>query len=177
MDRLALAKLCQRAESEFVGMPCGIMDQYVSLFGEENAAIQIDCRSLSHETLQLPPGLEIVAVNSMVKHELAQSAYKERTLECAAAVESIRRRHPAVHSLRDVELDQLEQVWNFLTPITARRTRHVVTENERVTEFALAARVGDLRTMGNLFVESHRSLQHHYEVSVWTPSRRCSTTT
>ncbi|MEO7652565.1 MAG: galactokinase [Bryobacteraceae bacterium] len=165
MDRLELAKICQRAEGQFVGMPCGIMDQYVSLFGAENAAIRIDCRSLTHEVLPLPPGVEIIAVNSMVKHELCDSAYKQRTLECAAAVESIRSQYPSTHSLRDVDPSQFGQMEPLLAPIPARRARHVVTENARVNDFCTAAGKGDLTSMGRLFVESHRSLQRDYEVS------------
>ena len=84
---LDLARLCQNAERNFVGMPCGIMDQYVSVFGEEHAAICIDCRSLKHQVVRLPEGTAFVAVNTMVKHELASSAYRERTEQCAAAVE------------------------------------------------------------------------------------------
>ncbi len=76
LDRLEIARLCQRAESNFVGMPCGIMDQYVSLFGHEHAALKIDCRSLESESVPLPDNVAIIAVNSMVKHNLGQSAYR-----------------------------------------------------------------------------------------------------
>ncbi len=99
---LELAKLCQRAERNFVGMPCGIMDQYISVFGEEGAAICIDCRSLKHQVVRLPADVAFIAVNTMVKHELAGSAYKERTEQCAEAVEIARRKYPRVESLRDV---------------------------------------------------------------------------
>ena len=143
MDRLELARLCQRAEVEFVGLPCGIMDQYVSLFGAEHAALRIDCRSLTHQVVPLPNGVEVVAVNTMVKHELGASAYKERTLECATAVQVIRRRHPSVHSLRDLTAVDLEELMPLLPPLPARRARHVVTENERVEDFVDACRQGD----------------------------------
>src|SRR5580692_9929840 len=108
MAPLELARLCQRAERTFVGMPCGIMDQYISVFGEERAAICIDCRSLKHQVVRLPEGAVFVAVNSMVKHELAVSAYKQRTEQCAAAVQVVRRRHPRVESLHDVTAVMLE---------------------------------------------------------------------
>jgi galactokinase len=160
---LEIAKLCQRAEREFVGMPCGIMDQYVSVFGRENAAVEIDCRSLQHRYAELPANAALVAVNSMVKHALAGSAYKDRVAECAAAVEGIRKQDPAVESLRDVTPRQLASVADTLPPVVARRARHVVTEDDRVERFASAA--GDLALMGKLLVESHRSLQHDYEVS------------
>src|ERR1035441_7072242 len=92
----ALALLCQRAERNFVGMPCGIMDQYISVFGREHAAVEIDCRSLGRRYVSLPHGVAFVAVNTMVKHALAGSAYKDRVAECAAAVEGIRKMFPAV---------------------------------------------------------------------------------
>ncbi|MGC8792080.1 MAG: galactokinase, partial [Bryobacteraceae bacterium] len=85
IDPLELVKLCRRAENEFVGAPCGIMDQYVAVFGRQGAAICIDCRSLEHRPVPLPAGVSIVAVNSMVKHELGQSAYPQRVRECKAA--------------------------------------------------------------------------------------------
>jgi galactokinase len=165
IDRLDLARLCQRAEVGFVGLPCGIMDQYVSLFGRERAAIEIDCRSLEHRAAELPDGVAFVAVNTMVKHALAGSAYRQRTEECAAAVEGIRARYPGVESLRDVTPEQLAAVEPTLAPVAARRARHVVTEDERVERFVAASSRGDLALMGRLLVESHRSLQHDYEVS------------
>jgi galactokinase len=165
MDPLKLALLCQRAERDFVGMPCGIMDQYVSVFGREHAAICIDCRSLEHEVVRIPDGIEFLAVNTMVKHELASSAYKERTEQCAAAVDIIRRRHPNVKSLRDVTPEMFDECEATLPPVIARRARHVVTEDARVGQFVEACRDGDVERMGELFEASHRSLQHDYEVS------------
>jgi galactokinase len=162
---MELARLCQAAEIEFVGMPCGIMDQYVSIFGREHAAIKIDCRSLEHEAVPLPEGVEIVAVNTMVKHALGQSAYKQRTLECAAAVETLRKKYPEVASLRDATAAQLESVAAAAGPTVFRRARHVITEDQRVLDFVAAAARGDLPEMGRLFYESHRSLRHDYEVS------------
>jgi galactokinase len=162
---LALAELCLRAEAGFVGLPCGIMDQYVSVFARENTALKIDCRSLDHEAISLPEGIEIVAVNSMVKHALGESAYKERTEQCAEAVKAIRRLDPSVESLRDVTLPLLEQAAPSMYEVIVRRARHVVTENERVGLFVNAARRTDLECMGQLMVESHLSLRDDYEVS------------
>src|SRR2546425_3716232 len=92
IGKLDLAKLCQRAEVGFVGLPVGIMDQYASVFGVEHAALKIDCRTLEHETVKLPDGVEFLAVNTMVKHALASSAYRQRTEECAAAVRALQSR-------------------------------------------------------------------------------------
>ena len=155
LPNLELTKLCGRAENEFIGLPSGIMDQYVSVFGRENAAVLIDCRTLVSEPVELPSGAAIVAVNSMVKHELAQSAYRQRVAECAEAEREI-------GSLRDATLDLLETIHD---PIILRRARHVVTENQRVIDFVAASRRGDVPGMGRLLVASHRSLQHDYEVS------------
>jgi len=151
LDRLEIARLCQHAESEFVGMPCGIMDQYCSLFGCDHAALRIDCRSLEAEAVPLPDSVAIIAVNSMVKHSLGQSAYRTRVAECAEAC-----RAAGVTSLRDATLDQVRD---------NKRARHVVTENQRVQDFVEAARGGDAARMGGLFVESHRSMRDDYEIS------------
>jgi galactokinase len=165
LEPLKLALLCQRAEREFVGMPCGIMDQYISVFGREHAAVRIDCRSLEHRLVPLPEGIAFVAVNTMVKHALAGSAYRERVQECAAAVERIKTRYPQVESLRDVSPAQFQTVEQDLPEVVRRRARHVVTEDARVEAFVEASTAGDLDTMARLLVESHRSLQHDYEVS------------
>jgi galactokinase len=162
---LELALLCQRAERNFVGMPCGIMDQYISVFGRRNCAVEIDCRSLGHRMVRLPAGITFVAVNTMVKHALASSAYGERVAECAAGVEGIRRQFPKVESLRDVSPEQLAAVAPELPEIVRRRARHVVTEDARVGCFVEASAAGDPRMMGQLMLESHASLRDDYQVS------------
>lgn len=156
---LELARLCQRAEREFVGMPCGIMDQYISVFGKAHAAIKIDCRSLESEAVDLPE-VDILAVNTMVKHELGQSAYRDRVRECAAAAAAM-----GAGSLRDATPEQLEAAKGAIPEVVYRRARHVITEDQRVIAFIEASHRADLPAMGRLFIESHRSLQHDYEVS------------
>jgi len=165
LDPLSLARLCQLAEHNFAGIPCGIMDQYISVFGREHSAVEIDCRSLGHRFVELPAGITFVAVNTMVKHALAGSAYKNRVAECAAAVAGIQQEFPEVASLRDVSPEQLESVAPSLPEVVARRARHVVTEDARVGRYVEASARGDLALMGALLVDSHRSLQHDYEVS------------
>jgi galactokinase len=165
IDPLDLARLCQRAEREFVGMPCGIMDQYISVFGREMTAVQIDCRSLEHHEVRLPEGVTFLAVNTMVKHALAGSAYKDRVRECAAAVDQIKDTFPAVQSLRDVSPADFSTVEEKLPGVVRKRARHVVTEDDRVSRFVAAAEAGNLGEMGELMVASHRSLQLDYEVS------------
>jgi galactokinase len=162
---LELARLCQRAERNFVGMPCGIMDQYISIFGRAHSAVEIDCRSLGHRLVKLPDGITFIAVNTMVKHALAGSAYRDRVQECAAAVAAIAAVYPEVRSLRDVLPEQFAAVEAGLPETVARRARHIVTEDARVNRFTEASAAGDLPCMGKLMVASHRSLQHDYEVS------------
>jgi len=152
-----LAKMGRRSENEFVGIPCGIMDQYVSVCGRAGAAIKIDCRSLEHETVFLPKGVSIAVVNTMVKHELSGSAYRDRVRECAEAAKAM-----GVGSLRDAKLEQLDLVRD---PIAKKRARHVISEDLRVEQFVTAAARGDAAELGRLFIASHRSLQHDYEVS------------
>jgi galactokinase len=165
MAPLDIALLGQRAEVEFVGMPCGIMDQYASVFGRKNAAIRIDCRSTTHEYVALPKNVRIIAVNSMVKHELGTSAYRERVAECQQAVAAIREFDPKVASLRDVSLSFFEQVEDRIPAVPRRRARHIITDSQRVLDLSAAAEKNDLPEMGRLFVASHRSMQYDYEIS------------
>jgi galactokinase len=160
-----IARLGQRSEWNFVGIPCGIMDQYASVFGREGAAIQIDCRALTHEYVPLPSEVRIIAVNSLVKHELASSAYRDRVEECQAAVRAIQATHPEVNSLRDVSWSLFASVAEQIPPVPRKRARHIVSENQRVLDLAAASRVHDLKTMGELFEACHRSMQQDYEVS------------
>jgi galactokinase len=120
---------------------------------------------LKHQVVRLPEGVVFLAVNTMVKHELAGSAYKERTEQCAAAVDVVRARHPRVESLRDVTPAMFAEGESSMPPVIARRARHVVSEDARVIQFVAACREGAAERMGDLFEASHRSLQHDYEVS------------
>jgi galactokinase len=165
MDPLDIATLGQRAETQFVGVPVGIMDQYASVFGRENAAIQIDCRSLGHEYVTLPSDVSVIAVNSLVKHELGSSAYRDRVAECKAAVEALQATDPNIKSLRDVTLDVFVKVQETVPPIPRQRARHVISDSQRVLDFAKAAAANDLTEMGRLLVASHRSMQYDYEIS------------
>jgi galactokinase len=156
LPSLELVQLARRAENEFIGLPSGIMDQFAAVFGRRDAALKIDCRSLSCESVQLPAGVAILAVNSMVKHQHANSAYRQRVAECALAEREIQK------CLRDATLDDLPSIHN---PTALRRARHIITENQRVVDFIAASRSGDVVEMGRLLVASHRSLQTDYEVS------------
>src|SRR6185503_1758376 len=126
IDRRELALLCQRAENEFVGARVGIMDQFVSLFGKEQKALLLDCRSLEFKLLPLPDTVNLVICNTMVKHELASSAYNERRAQCEAGVRHLARFLPHVKALRDVTLAELEEFGRDLPEVVYRRCRHVV---------------------------------------------------
>lgn len=163
--KVELAKLGQRAESQFVGMPCGIMDQYAAVFGHAGAALKIDCRSLGHEYVELPSGVRIIAVNSLVKHELGTSAYRERVAECKEAVAALHELDPKIESLRDVSLEFFNRVQDSVPMVPRRRARHIISDTQRVVDLAVAARANDLAEMGRLFVASHRSMQYDYQIS------------
>ena len=169
---VALGKICQRAENDFVGMRCGIMDQFAAIMGRAGHALLIDCRSLDHALVPLQPGpddgqrsLRIVVCNTMVRHALAGSEYNRRREECEAGVRILARTAPGAKTLRDVSPALLEQHRALLDPTIYRRCRHVVTENARTVEAASALRAGDVQRFGRLLRESHRSLRDDYEVS------------
>jgi galactokinase len=165
LDRTEMAKLCQRAENEFVGMRCGIMDQFVSCNGQAGKALMLDCRSLDFELLPLPENASLVICNSMVKHELASGEYNVRREQCEAGLEYLRMSLPQIQALRDVWMDDLQRFSDGLSDVIYRRCRHVITENGRVLAGASALKNGDLVGFGRLMGESHRSLRDDYEVS------------
>lgn len=165
IDRLHLALACQRAENEFVGMRCGLMDQFVACFGEHDHVLMLDCRSLQHKSLPLPPEVKVVVCNTMVNHTLASSGYNTRRAECEEGVRLLSWELPQVRSLRDVTISDLERLRPELPRVIYDRCHHVVSENGRVLSAAKALEHGDLITFGNLMGESHRSLRDDYEVS------------
>jgi galactokinase len=165
IDRVELAGLCQRAENDFVGMRCGIMDQFISCFGRAGRALMLDCRSLEYRLLPLPENVRLVICNTMVKHELSSSKYNTRRAECEAGVRHFAKSLPRVRALRDVTLYDLQRHGGSLFEAIFKRCRHVITENERVLEAAAALKREDLRALGKLMAESHRSLRDDYEVS------------
>lgn len=165
LEPIEIARLAQRAESQFVGMPCGIMDQYASVFGRQDAAIQLDCRSLHHNYVSLPEDVRIVAVNSLVKHQHGTSAYRERVAECRKAVEAVQKTCPQVSSLRDVTAEMFEEVKDSIPEVPRRRARHIISDSQRVLDLGQAAEAHDLKRMGELFLASHRSMKEDYEIT------------
>jgi galactokinase len=165
LGRVEIALLCQRAENEFVGMRCGIMDQFISCSGRAGHALMLDCRSLDYRLLPLPSGVRLVICNTMVHHELAGGEYNRRRADCEAGVRHLARALPHIKALRDATLADLEQHGRDLPEVVYRRCRHVIGENARVEQAAAALERGDLSAFGSLMRASHASLRDDYEVS------------
>ncbi|HKQ99027.1 MAG TPA: galactokinase [Pyrinomonadaceae bacterium] len=166
IDGVELALAGQRAEHEYVGTQCGIMDQYVAAMGVKGHALLIDCRSLIEVPVPLDTrDVAVVICDSRVKHELASSEYNTRRAECWRGVELLQEIMPEIRALRDVTTADFEQHEARLPEPIRRRCRHVVTENERTVAAVEALRRGDMEEMGRLMKLSHLSLRDDYEVS------------
>ncbi len=164
MDMQDVALLCQRAENEFVGARCGIMDQFISSHGRRDHALLLDCRSLAYRLLPLRRDTRLVICNTMVRHSLALGEYNQRRAECESGVAALARHLPNVRALRDVSQD-FATVSRHLPDTVMRRCRHVIHENARVLQAATALEKGDLEEFGNLMRQSHQSLRDNFEVS------------
>ncbi|MFI5095583.1 MAG: galactokinase [Candidatus Acidiferrales bacterium] len=165
IDRPHLARICQQAENEFVGMRCGIMDQFISLHGRAKHALMLDCRSLDYELVPIPESVKLVICNTGVKHQLAGGEYNRRREECEEAVRCLKKAVPSIRALRDVSLKQLEEHRGLLSEVLYKRAKHIVTENGRVLSSVQALRAGDLRRFGEYMAQSHASLRDLFEVS------------
>ena len=161
IDGKTLALAGQRAENGFVGVNCGIMDQFISALGQEAHALLIDCRSLEYKPVPIPAGTAIVIANSNVRRGLVDSEYNTRRQECETAAA-----HFGVAALRDVQADVFALHADELVETVAKRARHVITENARTEAAAIALAQGDLQTMGQLMTESHRSMRDDFEITV-----------
>jgi galactokinase len=164
-DPVAMARLCQRAENDFVGMACGLMDQFAAACSREGRALLLDCRSLATEDVPLPETSAIVVMDTGVRRSLAHSAYNDRRAACESAVAALRRAAPDVRTLRDVTPELLSSERERLDPIVWKRAAHVVAECKRPLQMADALRRDDLAAAGGLMDESHASLRDLYEVS------------
>jgi galactokinase len=155
------ALLCQKAEHEFAGVPCGIMDQFASVMGQEGYLMLLDCRSQQMEQIPLTdPAITVLIVNTNVKHELTGGAYAERRRQCETAARKL-----GVQSLREAGLAQLESQREHLEPVEFRRARHAISEIERTVQAAKAIKAADWPHVGRLMYASHDSLRDDYEVS------------
>jgi galactokinase len=166
LDGVTLALAGQRAEHEYVGTKCGIMDQFVAALGQTGHALLIDCRSLEATPVPLDTArVAVVICDTNIKHELADSEYNVRRAECERGVELLRQALPGIRALRDVTVADFERYQEVLPEVIRRRCHHVVTENERTLAASEALGRGCLEEMGRLMKESHLSLRDDYEVS------------
>jgi galactokinase len=159
-DAATMAKVCQRAENEWVGMNCGIMDQMISAAGKADHALLIDCRSLDTDLVPLPPGTVIVILDTSTRRGLVDSAYNERREQCEAVAKFFN-----VPALRDVNLEQFEAQADQLDDLIMRRARHVITENDRTVQAKNAMVQGDAAELGRLMDASHVSMRDDFEIS------------
>jgi galactokinase len=160
-----LARLCQRAENEFVGASCGIMDQFISANGKENHAMLLDCRDLSIQLAPIPSNVALVIANTMVKHSVAGGDYPTRRAESEAACAVINSHRGHVPFLRDATLEDLDKWGNEMAPKSLLRARHVISENLRTVAASKALLKGDMKELGRLMAEAHRSYSKDFEGS------------
>lgn len=164
--RMELAFIGQKTEHNFVGLQCGIMDQFASLHGKHGHVMKLDCRSLEYEYIPFDfIDYKIVLVNSMVSHSLAGTEYNVRRLQCGEGVAVLKKHYPAINSLRDVSPEQLKEHQNELSPVVYDRCSYVVNEKERLLAGCAALQKGDLAAFGELMFATHEGLSKKYAVS------------
>jgi len=160
MNPVERAKLCQQAEHDFAGVPCGIMDQLAVGAGKAGHALQIDCRDLNMQLVPIPDDMAILVTDTQVKHSLGDGEYRKRSEDCEKALDIL-----GVDSLRDADLSLVESGRDRLGDQLFRRARHAVTEMERVRQFTRALESSDAATIGQLMLASHESLRNDFDVS------------
>jgi galactokinase len=160
-----IALLCQRAENDYVGAPCGIMDQFVSCCGAADHALLLDCRSLAYRLAPIPKHLSLVICNTMVKHSHAGGEYGSRRAEVEEGTAILRRHRPEIRLLRDATVEDLKR-WGYeMPPDVLKRCRHIISENTRTVAAADALEANDLTTLGRLMAEAHASYRDDFEAS------------
>lgn len=166
LARAEMVHLAQRAEHEFAGVKCGVMDMFASLFGKKGHVVNLDCRSLFYEYVPLDlKGYKILLLNTNVRHKLSSSEYNTRREQCEQGVEWVREQHPEVRALRDVTPGMLERIVQPKDVTIHRRCRYVVEENRRLTDACRDLKNGDLLALGQKMYETHEGLRTLYEVS------------
>ncbi len=166
LSRMQMVPLAQKAEHVFAGVNCGIMDQFASMFGKKGHAIKLDCRSLHYEYVPLDiAGYQILLFNTNVKHNLASSEYNTRRKQCEEGVSIIAQDHPTVNSLRDVNLEMLNDYVKGVDSLIFKRCKYVVQENQRLLGACDDLKQGDIKALGKKMFETHHGLQYDYEVS------------
>ena len=166
IDKFELAKIGQSTEHNYCGVNCGIMDQFASVFGKEGSLIRLDCRSLEYKYFPFNPvGYKLVLLDSVVKHELASSAYNKRRQSCENSAAAIRRNHPEVEFLRDATMEMLNEVKGDISAEDYMRAEYVIEEVQRVLDVCEALEKGDYETVGQKMYETHHGMSKLYEVS------------
>lgn len=166
IDKFELARIGQRTEHNYVGVKCGIMDQFVSLFGKKGHLIRLDTKTMEYAYFPFEPkGYKLVLLDTVVKHELASSAYNKRRESCEHAARTIARRHPEVKFLRDASMEMLNEVRNEISNEDYMRARYVIEETQRVRDVSEALERGDYETVGEKMYETHHGMSKLYEVS------------
>jgi len=166
LSKQEIAEIAQLTEHHFVGVKCGIMDQYACMFGMEGHALKLDCRTLQYQYQKIILGdYQLVLIDSKVKHELTSTEYNKRREECERALSVLKKYDPALVTLRDVTQDHLTNFGKDLDPIAFKRCDYVIKENRRVNEACQALNANDLRLFGALMYQSHQGLAQDYEVS------------
>jgi galactokinase len=166
IDDLTLVKFAQKAENVFVGVQCGIMDQYINIFGKQDNVLLIDCRSLENKYYPFAfHSVSIVLFDTRVSHSLASSEYNRRRQECSKGVAIIKNSYTEVKSLRDVSVDILQRCKDKMEPTIYRRCKYVVEENDRVLHACHELEKGDLKAFGKYMIKTHVGLSRDYEVS------------
>ena len=166
IDKFELAKIGQATEHNYCGVKCGIMDQFASIFGKAGHLIRLDCRSLEYEYVPFDPkGYKLVLIDSVVKHELASSAYNRRRESCEAVVAAIQKHHPEVSLLRDADMAMLAEVKNEVSAEDYMRAEYVIEEIQRLLDACDALEKGDYKTVGKKMYGTHHGMSKLYEVS------------
>jgi galactokinase len=165
LSPLEIARACQRAENEFVGARCGIMDQFAATHGEAGRALMLDCADYSWKSAPLPATHCFVVANTMVRHALAHGEYNVRRAESEELIDRMLRRTPRHRRLADLSVTEVNELMRELPGTLARRLRHIVAENRRVHEAYAALESGNVGQLGQLLTASHSSLRNDYEVS------------
>jgi galactokinase len=164
-DPVHMAAICQRAENRYVGVNCGIMDQFAASVCTAGSAMLLDCRTLEHRAVPIPSEAAFVIMDTGIRRSLVSSEYNDRRVSCEAAVAVLGQYDPAVRSLRDVDTSTLDAAAEMLDGTLHRRASHVVNEIRRPVQMAESLRAGNLDLAGKLMDESHASLRDLYEVS------------
>ncbi len=166
LTKLEMVKTGQLTEHNHVGVRCGIMDQFINVYGQKGHALKLDCRSLDYEMIPFDQDdLRIVLCDTKVSHNLASSEYNVRRAQCEEGVEVLRKLYPSIKNLRDVTLQQLEENKSELSPIVFQRCKFVIKENQRVLDGCEYLETGDISSFGACMYDSHHGLSKNYEVS------------